>query len=164
MIVVAAYQTEYDKDEQVSYVQAVETLNCPFCDCSELIKKGWRKRKLFMLIGTFMILMIRRVKCKTCGKIHHVLPNTIVPYKRYDAETIKKIIEGNSSEICCEECTANRIKAWWADMRLYILIVAPLIMKKHKIRIKPELNLTQAVLTLANTHLWPGTRSALEPG
>ena len=163
MIIVATFQTEYDEDKQLSYVHADEMLNCPFCDCSKLIKKGWRKRKLYMLIGTLMIFMIRRMKCKTCCKIHHVLPNIIVPYKRYDAETIEKIIEGNSCETCCEESTTNRIKAWWADMRLYILMVAPLIMEKYLIRVKLESKLTQTVRTLANTHFWPGTRSALEP-
>ena len=164
MISVSEYHTEYDKVEQVSYVHPDEALNCPFCACAELIRKGWRRRKLFILIGTFIVLMIRRVKCKKCRRIHHVLPSTIVPYKRYDAETIENIIEGNSDETCCEESAINRIKAWWTELCIYILMIAPVIMEKRQVQVKPESKLTEIVRILANAHLWPGTRSVLVPG
>ena len=156
MISVAVYQIEYDADKQVSYVEAVEAIICSACDSSELIKKGWRRRKLILLTGTLMIFMVRRVRCKNCGKIHHVLPNTIIPYKRYDAETIEKITEGDPNETRCEESTINRIKAWWSKMRFYVLVIAASMTEGRKIQITTEPKLVQTVRALVNIHLWPG--------
>ena len=162
MIIVATYNTKYDEGKQASYVEAIEPISCPACNNPELIKKGWRQRKLILLIGTLTVLMIRRVKCKGCDKIHHVLPDTIVPYKRYDAETVAEIIEGDPHETRCEESAINRIKAWWARIRFHISVTAASIIEKRKVQITREFKLLQAVSALANTHLWPGTRSALK--
>jgi len=163
MISIKEYHTEYSKDKQASYVWADEPLNCPSCDSSDLIKKGWRSRKLITFIGSLLLLLVQRVRCKDCGKIHHVLPDIIVPYKRYDAETIESIIEGNPEEALCEleEQEIYRIKTWWREMMHYILTKTTTIMSKCQIQISPKSKLTTIVRTLANAHLWPGTRSVL---
>ena len=163
MISIKEYHTEYSADKQASYVWADEPLSCPSCDSSDIIKKGWRSRKLITFIGTILFLLVQRVRCKGCGRIHHVLPDTIVPYKRYDAETIEAVIDGNPEEALCEleEREIYRIKSWWAEMKLYILKKADSIINKRKIQINPKSKLTVIVRTLANAHLWPGTRSVL---
>jgi hypothetical protein len=155
MIHVKEYHTEYNETEQASYVWSDEPLNCPACDCPNLIKKGWRRRKLILIIGTLIVFLVRRVKCKSCGKIHHVLPDTIVPYKRYDADTIEEIIEGDPYETRCEESTINRIKAWWARIRFYVLVTVASIIKECKTQITSESKLAEVVNTLANAQLWP---------
>ena len=163
MISIRAYHTEFDKEKQASYVWADEPLNCPSCDSSDLIRKGWRSRKLITFIGSFVLLFIQRVRCKACNKIHHVLPDTIVPYKRYDAETIESVIRGNPEQALCEleEQEIYRIKKWWGEMAHYISKKAPVVFAKREIQISSESALTTVVRSLANTHLWPGTRSVL---
>ena len=44
-------------------------------------------------------LVIRRLRCKECGKIHHELPCIIILYKRHCAETCEKIIAGDTDGV-----------------------------------------------------------------
>ena len=37
---------------------------------------------------------IKRVRCITCRKLHRELPDYLVPYKHYEAEIIKGVIDG----------------------------------------------------------------------
>lgn len=37
---------------------------------------------------------IRRLRCAQCGIIHRELPEFIFPYKQYEAEVIKGVVEG----------------------------------------------------------------------
>lgn len=39
-------------------------------------------------------VQIRRLRCTQCGVIHRELPNYILPYKQYEAETVQGVIEG----------------------------------------------------------------------
>ena len=37
---------------------------------------------------------IRRVRCIMCRKLHRELPDFLIPYKQYEAEIIKGVIDG----------------------------------------------------------------------
>lgn len=37
---------------------------------------------------------IRRLRCSDCGRVHREIPEFIFPYKQYEAELIKGVIEG----------------------------------------------------------------------
>ena len=37
---------------------------------------------------------IQRLKCQECGSIHRELPSFLFPYKQYEAEMIKGVLEG----------------------------------------------------------------------
>ena len=39
-------------------------------------------------------ITIRRMKCQVCGGLHRELPDDIFPYKQYEAETIRGVLEG----------------------------------------------------------------------
>lgn len=39
-------------------------------------------------------IKIRRLKCYSCGTVHRELPDYLIPYKQYEAEIIKGVIEG----------------------------------------------------------------------
>ena len=162
MIISAAYRLEYSTKENVRYVWVDEEIVCPVCDCTALIKKGWRKRKLILIDEEKIILKVRRVRCKKCGKIHHVLPDIIVPYKRHCLETVEKIVQGNENEVFCEESEVNRIKSWWRKMLLHIAMLEATI--KSLLPNPPESRLRKAVRILANAHRWPGTRTAWDAG
>lgn len=39
-------------------------------------------------------ITIQRLRCPACGKIHRALPDDIFPYKQYEAEVIRGVLEG----------------------------------------------------------------------
>ncbi|MEY8395943.1 DUF6431 domain-containing protein [Lachnospiraceae bacterium 45-P1] len=38
--------------------------------------------------------IIRRLRCPKCGRLHRELPKDIFPYKQYEAEIIRGVLEG----------------------------------------------------------------------
>lgn len=65
-------------------------------------------------------LIIRRLRCEACERIHHELPDLLVPYKRYDAQSM----EGAVSEPLCtftaaDESTLRRWRCWFAAWAVY---------------------------------------------
>jgi len=125
---------------------------------------GSRVRKVIDSDGTTRKLVIRRLRCKRCGRLHHELPDIIIPYKRHCAQTIERIISGRSAEVCCEESTIRRIKAWWAASRLYFESVLVSLWEKLGIVFSPSAAPREIVRAVANAHLWVHTRSAFLSG
>jgi hypothetical protein len=68
------------------------------------------------------ILIIRRLKCENCNKIHHELPSFLLPYKRHRVETIQLAIDDPKALIknknvgaaipYVPETTIRKIKLW----------------------------------------------------
>lgn len=83
---------------------------------------GSRKRYLRDENGTRKTLIIRRLYCEHCQKIHHELPDLIVPYRRYDSEAIEEIVsrEESAVDVSCENSTIRRIKDWFFLFRKYV--------------------------------------------
>ena len=72
-------------------------LECPICHSHDLIKWGYYERNVlfFSNDGTTIegsILKIQRIRCKSCGKTHALLPFGIIPYKQFTDEVISKIL------------------------------------------------------------------------
>lgn len=66
---------------------------CPFCGGTlkyydrvpRIVRiKGGQKRRV----------KIRRLRCVVCRKLHRELPEFIFPYKQYESEIIKGVVEG----------------------------------------------------------------------
>jgi hypothetical protein len=108
MIIIHDYWIDDKSRSDVFYVRSKEKPICPICENS-LNVIGSRERGLIEHDGTKRKLTIRRLKCGHCNRIHHELPEVIVPYKRYSAETIEKSICGNNEEQACELST---IRSW----------------------------------------------------
>lgn len=67
--------------------------NCP--DCGGNLKYYDRVPRLIRVKGGVKTyLKIRRFKCNDCYKLHRELPDNIFPYKHYDAEIIKGVLDG----------------------------------------------------------------------
>ena len=161
MIIVKEYHAEFSALLKAYYIWADEPIICSFCGCEKIIKKGWRKRGSIDHLENSKILMVRRVRCKSCGKTHHVLPDTIVPYKHYNVDAVEKIIRGKADETFCNESEINRIKSWWFRMKLYVLEKVETAAKIAEAKLSPDSKLVIITRTLANAHLWPSTRVAL---
>lgn len=162
------------REVKIYRVKTIEESICPIC-AGTLIKKGLRTRYLTRTKPGAteddynpyerICLLIQRHKCKKCGKIHHQLPDCIVPYKRLNAQIIEDIIKQPEQPTLIDEGTVKRILAWWVLMAAYLLGVAPSLAQKHQVRVTPGQKLVQIVRALVNSHRWPGTRSGLNaPG
>ena len=77
------------------FVQACETSYCPICG-ETLLERGRRLRGMIDSNGDKTALYIRRLCCHKCNRLHHELPDCLVPYKRHCAQTIEAVINGKS--------------------------------------------------------------------
>src|SRR5660397_210477 len=103
----------------VFFVKSAEKSCCPICQYN-LKVAGSRKRVRITSSSEKEILIIRRLYCEPCNKIHHELPDVLVSYKRYDSESIQSIIsEELLSSVSADESTVCRWKQWFRDMCTY---------------------------------------------
>lgn len=71
------------------------SLICPCCNSMQIIKYGFYKRFFIFLINGIVCyeqIKIQRVKCKSCGRTHALLPTFIIPYKQYSLDLISVIL------------------------------------------------------------------------
>lgn len=180
MICIENYHLISDKSRSWYYVKSLENSICPICSSSKLASIGSRQRKVLDGNGETLLLVIRRLRCRNCNRIHHELPDLIVPYKRYSSEEIETIIEsepGNSAcETCCENSSIYRLRRWFQSISGHMAgclgaIAAqrglPIIAKYRSSlqNIKAYTGdapgwLARTVRTLSNTNNWIHTRSA----
>jgi hypothetical protein len=150
------------------FVITNETSYCPVCK-ELLTMRGIRQRVLFNSEEEKQILIIRRLYCQKCGRIHHELPDCIVPYKRYCAEVIKPIVSGQITDAPCPASTARRIQAWWAVVKPYFLRVLQSLVEKFGVSFGRPPAFGEIVRAAANSNNWIFarqlcTRSASRPG
>ena len=137
--------------------------HCPICQ-GHLNGFGWRQRIVIQTDGSKKVLLIHRLQCAQCEKIHHLLPDILIPYKRHCAETVLNIIDGNLKDVICDDSTIHRIRAWWNALSVYFMgIIGSLKAKFGLVFSKPP-HPKEIVRAVANAHLWVSTRSVLGSG
>jgi hypothetical protein len=114
--------------------------------------RGLRLRRLIDNDGEKIVLKIRRLNCDQCGRLHHELPDVIVPYKRHSAETIKAIIEG--TEVAEDRRTIGRIKAWWQIVVIYFLNILKSLGEKYGLPLVPKPAFRELVRAVVNSGNW----------
>lgn len=104
MIVVSKYKAEVDEKSGKIHIKGLTTEKCQKCG-EWLTSFGYRDRHAIKPDGKTVIYRLRRLRCRSCGKIHTEIPACIVPHKYYDAESI-------SNPLCCaaEDSTIKRWK------------------------------------------------------
>ena len=103
------------------FVRSMEQVFCPCCG-GDLIVIGSRKRKYIKSSGENCSLVIRRLRCQQCNRIHHELPDILVPYKRYDSESIEAVVTGSSAlSVAADESTLARWRSWFQSHSTYFL-------------------------------------------
>lgn len=66
---------------------------CPVC--GEKLKHYDRVKRVKRTKNRITVyIIIDRVHCLRCGKIHRVIPNDLLPFKQYEAEVIFGVREG----------------------------------------------------------------------
>jgi hypothetical protein len=110
------------RPEKGFFVRSLERIPCPCCGSFEMEVIGSRKRKYINSEGNKNVLIIRRLKCQHCGKIHHELPDILVPYKRYSSECIEMVISENEPiSVPADESTLMRWRNWFSRISLHFL-------------------------------------------
>jgi len=162
----------------VFFVRSEEVIPCPCCH-GLLGVIGSRARGYIQGSGEKVILIIRRLRCKECRKIHHELPNILVHYKRYDAASIEEVVTDQSPAVAADESTLYRLRTWfagWADYTVGCLVAIALRVRLSVEEVSSSLQsplerighyvgretgwLGRTVRPIANIHLWTHTRSA----
>lgn len=176
MVSIKEYKLIRNKFNNKYHVSCQERIVCPVCGGIELKVIGSRNRKVLKSDGESITLVIRRLRCNSCNRIHHELPDIIVPYKRYSSQGIEAIVDGKEEEVSCEESTIYRIRKWFREYREYLAgclgsVAAqlgfktipnmPSAFQRIKAYVGKEAGwLARAVRTIANTNNWVHTRSA----
>lgn len=61
--------------------------------------------------------MIRRLECAPCSRIHHELPDILVPYKRHSSESIEAAVSADTTlSVAADESTIYRWKQWFLNI------------------------------------------------
>lgn len=161
----------------VFLVRSAEVLPCPCCQ-GALGRFGLRRRVFVLGSGEVYRLLIRRLRCSRCHKIHHELPAQLVPYKRYAAAAIEQVVEGwqQPIDVAVDESTLCRWFKWWAPYACGCLGAIGHRLKQS-VQASSDLPhaalrdlgryvgdapgwLSRAVRSMANAHLWVSTHSA----
>ncbi|MBQ9902168.1 MAG: hypothetical protein IJM51_07260 [Clostridia bacterium] len=71
---------------------------CPICQ-TKLKFRDWRRRISIKEGREVTWIMIRRLYCKKCRRLHNELPDILSPYKHYEAETIEGVVDGINKRI-----------------------------------------------------------------
>lgn len=87
---------------------------CPICG-GELKYYDQVLRILRTKNGKTEWLKLKRYRCTTCGRIHRALPDNVLPYKQYDAEIIRGVLEGliTSETLGYEDYPCERTMERW---------------------------------------------------
>jgi len=162
MIIISNYRLD-EIESNVFYVRSYEKNVCPVCE-NTIRTIGIRRRKYISDSGEGHTLIIRRLRCKNCNKIHHELPDILIPYKRHCADTIENIIAGEESGLPCEESTVRRINNWWVACLLYFENVLVSLRAKHGVLFSLRPAPKEIVRAVVNANLWIHTHSAFLSG
>lgn len=130
------------------FVKSAEQIPCPCCN-GPLEVIGSRRRKYINGLGDQIVLIIRRLCCEQCERIHHELPDILVPYKRYGSESIEAVITGDTAlTVTADESTINRWRSWFSELYNHFLgclaFIATLLGNKS---VKEMSCLSQSALT-----------------
>jgi hypothetical protein len=93
MVIVTDYELILNTEKGVFCREfGAEFLPC----CSGQLKViGSRKRVCIDGLGVKIILIIRRLRCVECSRVHHELSDMLVPYKRHVRESIEATVRGD---------------------------------------------------------------------
>lgn len=125
------------------------------------------------------------MQCEVCRRIHHELPDLLVPYKRYTAESMEQVIDDRKPmDVAADESTLYRWHAWFRKWIRYVSGCFQSIAKRFQLDF-PVWNgsdslqtvlrefgrkgaspgwLANIVRPVANAHFWVHTRSAFLSG
>jgi hypothetical protein len=168
MIIITNYKTI-----KIGNCKKIINLDKTICNTCNIKLKiiGSRKRKYISEDLNHEILIIKRLQCPKCKKIHHELPDFIVPYKRHHVNTIERAIDKDTADIPCETSTFAKIRDWFKKAGPYFAGCLASLWQRLAEADEAQFDslpesmkrkgwLGRLVKIVANSNLWPQTRSA----
>jgi len=161
-------------------VRSAEQIPCPCCS-GQLKVVGSRKRICINSLGVRIVLVVRRLGCVMCHRIHHELPDLLVPYKRHIGESIEAAVGGDPAlSVAGDESTLWRWRRWFRELADYFLGCLVALAARYKVssaegrstlsesvlhRIRQLVGdapgwLARVVRPVTNANLWVQTRFA----
>jgi len=140
-------------------VVVLEDSSCPICKVM-LSMRATRKRVRWngdKEVPEKEILIIRRMICEKCGRIHHELPDCLVPFKRYRADVIEGIVDNKSAkagQAPCPDSTAQRLRGWWAAVRPYFIHILATLTATYGVSYGEPPAFRETVRAVANSNNW----------
>lgn len=133
--------------------------------------------------GSARTFVVRRLRCKQCEKIHHELPDLMIPYKRYAASVVEEtIFQTSHLTVAVDESTLYRWRKWFHELIDYWLFILQSILIQFQKNEASIVDLSSRLLPVhkrvgqwfgsapgwlgkivhpvANRHFWIHTRSA----
>ena len=99
-----------------------DSLSCP--DCGQKLRYYDKVSRIVRTKGReSKWVNIRRMRCQECGAIHRELPDSVFPYKQYEAEIIRGVLEGfiTSETIGYEDYPCEMTMKRWKTRKIYPL-------------------------------------------
>lgn len=174
MVIIKHYSLKCKEHSDLFYVKSREESHCPYCEGGFKVI-GSRKRTLLRQDGSECGLIIRRLRCTSCEKISHELPDMVVPYKRYETDAVAEALEEElpfeESSCPAELSTIRRWKLWFFLLCEYFESTVQALMELLGIQAFVRLPLyplsrqsdgwlAVLVRNLVNSGRWRQTRSA----
>lgn len=131
-----------------------ETVCCPICQ-GTLKPYDRRIRKAIDRQAQIKHYSLRRLRCQNCRRLHLELPDSLVPYKRYEATVIVQIITGQDHYVPSEYRTTQKIKRWYRQIQSILIGVWQRIVKEGFASPKESPNLYRLVRVAVNSGFWP---------
>ncbi|MEQ6390393.1 DUF6431 domain-containing protein [Bacillaceae bacterium S4-13-58] len=101
---------------RIHSVKGAEKIPSPCCG-QHMKVIGTRYRKCKERSGETKIYNFRRLSCTNCGRIHHEIPDFLMPYKRYEMECIEVIISDvPQNDVPADNSTLFRWKNWFIEL------------------------------------------------
>jgi len=158
MLLKAKDSYRLDEEGGIFVVIVLDTSHCPICQ-SVLSMRATRQRVWWKGEEDKEILLIRRLYCDKCERIHHELPDCLVPYKRYGADIIENIANGQAAEDApCPEGAVRRLREWWAAVKLYFLHILLTLTEKFGVSFGSPPAFRETVRAVANSKRIPCLR------
>lgn len=105
---------KYTKIERngMYYIIPSSAPECPHCGGVMTVRDS-KRRKLILSDGTVQMFVLRRYKCKICGRIHLHLPDIMLPHKHYAREAIIETVRGERN------CSAEQSTIYRWNVRCF---------------------------------------------
>lgn len=119
------------------FVRSAAQHICPVCE-HDLFVIGSRRRIGRKPTGERVTYIIRRLRCMDCERIHHELPDLLLPYKRYETASLESVLsQGQSSDVAADESTLYRWHVWFENCWRYWVNCLSTIAARSGIPVEP---------------------------
>lgn len=107
MITITDFTVNYDPERNAYKITSKDVLCCPLCG-GPMSGYDTRRRHVVDGAGNTYWLLLQRLRCSSCNKLHVIAPAFIVPRKHYEASVIADVKAGRVDLCPADNSTIRR--------------------------------------------------------